>query len=64
MGPILQHPARTYDGTDYPSLTYNDLFNLQAYLTEKNGEQNQTIYNLMYHKLYWMWANNVTDYKR
>ena len=31
---------------------------------KKNGEQNQTIYNLMYHKLYWMWANNVTDYKR
>ena len=57
-------PDGTYDGTDYPSLTYNDLFNLQAYLTEKNGTQNQTIYNLMYHKLYWMWANNVTDYKR
>ena len=57
-------PDGTYDGTDYPSLTYNDLFNLQAYLTEKTGSQNQTIYNLMYHKLYWMWANNVTDYKR
>ena len=57
-------PDGTYDGTDYPSLTYNDLFNLQAYITEKTGEQNQTIYNLMYHKLYWMWANNVTDYKR
>ena len=57
-------PDGTYDGTDYPSLTYNDLFNLQAYITEKTGEQNQTIYNLMYHKLYWMWSNNVTDYKR
>ena len=57
-------PDGTYGGTDYPSLTYNDLFNLQAYLTEKNGEQNQTIYNLMYHKLYWMWNHNVTDYKR
>lgn len=57
-------PDGTYDGTDYPSLTYNDLFKLQAYLTEKNGTYNQTLSNLMYYKLNWMWANGVTDYLR
>lgn len=57
-------PDGTYDGVDYESLTYNDLFKLQSYLTEKNGTYNQTLSNLMYYKLNWMWANGVTDYLR
>ena len=40
-------PDGTYDGTDYPSLTYNDLFNLQAYITEKDRRAEPDHYNLI-----------------
>lgn len=57
-------PDGTVSGNDYPSLTYNDLFDLQQLYTARYGVQNEAIQMLMDNKLQWMQQNNVTDYNR
>lgn len=51
-------------GTDYPSLTYNDLFDLQQVLVQRSGAANPSIARLMDSKRGWMDANGITDYKK
>ena len=62
------HYAVTQDGVfgmeDYPYLTYNDLFDLQKYLTERFNQPNDMLNTLMEHKKIWMDANGVTDYRK
>lgn len=52
----------TYSGTDYPYLTYNDLYNLQALLVSRTGKSNDTLAMLMKNKKTWMDANGITGY--
>lgn len=54
------------DGTmmtgDYPSLTYNDLLDLQSLYRQRHGSESEAIAFLLRIKLAWMNANGVTDY--
>ena len=52
----------TYGGTDYPYLTYNDLYNLQKLLAARTGKTNDTLTMLMKYKKAWMDTNGVTGY--
>ncbi len=58
--------AYGYEGSaelpDYPYLTYNDLFNLNAQLKEMTGKTNAVLEHLMSEKKIWMDANNITGY--
>lgn len=56
-------PEGGYWGTDYPFLTYNDLFNLQQWL-ETYRQRDAYLDQLMAEKLLWMQANQVTGYKQ
>lgn len=58
------YPNGTYGNQDYPYLTYNDLFNLQAILLEKTGAEDEALAYLMDAKRNWMDQNGVTDYKK
>lgn len=53
-----------FGGNDYPYLTYNDLYDMQAYLTETRGSRNESLDRLMASKKAWMDANGVTQYKK
>ena len=53
-----------FGGSDYPYLTYNDLYDMQAYLTETRGSRNESLDRLMASKKAWMDANGVTQYKK
>lgn len=55
-------PNGSYGMQDYPYLTYNDLYNLQALLIDKTGEADADLTFLMTEKLMWMDANGVTGY--
>lgn len=57
-------PDGTYYGTDYPYLTYNDLFDLQAYLTGSGQPPSEALDQLMASKKLWMDANRITAYKQ
>lgn len=57
-------PDGTYYGTDYPYLTYNDLYDLQAYLTESGAPSSEALDQLMQSKKQWMDANHITEYKQ
>ena len=57
-------PDGTASGNDYPSLTYNDLLDLQRLYTQRHGEKNEAIQTLMDNKLIWMTANGVKDYNK
>lgn len=57
-------PDGTYCGTDYPYLTYNDLYDLQAYLEETGAGRSEALDRLMQSKQTWMDANGITGYKR
>lgn len=57
-------PDGTYYGTDYPYLTYNDLYDLQAYLTESGAPPSEALDQLMQSKKQWMDANHITEYKQ
>lgn len=57
-------PDGTYYGTDYPYLTYNDLYDLQAYLTESGAPSSEALDQLMQAKKQWMDANHITEYKQ
>ncbi len=50
--------------TDYPSLTYNDLYDLNKYIEGNTGETNEKLEMLMAEKKQWMDANGVTDYRK
>ena len=58
-----RYPDGTFGGVDYPYLTYNDLFQLQAYLSEQ-GRPSAALQRLMDGKRAWMDANGVTGYLR
>ena len=47
---------------DYPSLTYNDLLDLQTLVIRRRGTESAAIATLLDSKLDWMLANGVTDY--
>lgn len=49
-----------YSGEDYPYLTYNDLYDLRAFL----GHGTPAIDRLMQAKQAWMDANGITEYKK
>ncbi len=49
-------------GTDYPYLTYNDLFKLNNELYLITGHRDKDLDRLMAHKLAWMVKNDVTEY--
>jgi hypothetical protein len=53
----------TYGGTDYPYLTYNDLYYLQQYL-EAHGKAAPELQVLMSSKRAWMDANGIDDYAK
>jgi hypothetical protein len=55
-------PDGTMTGTDYPSLTYDDLYKLQAYLVSKGESRDTILTALMTAKKTWMDANGVTGY--
>jgi hypothetical protein len=55
-------PDGTMGLTDYPYLTYNDLYNLQALLLQRYGAVDADIQMLMDSKRQWMDANGVTEY--
>lgn len=57
-------PNGSYGLQDYPYLTYNDLFNLQAIIKNETGEEDADLTFLMTRKLMWMDANGVTGYIR
>lgn len=54
--------AGEYGGTDYPYLTYNDLFHMQDLLEKRKGEQDPTLAAMMARKKQWMDTNGVTGY--
>ncbi|MCQ2559795.1 MAG: hypothetical protein MJ157_03705 [Clostridia bacterium] len=49
-------------GTDYPYLTYNDLFLLQQALSKYQGKKDPDLQILMEHKLLWMQKNQIDGY--
>jgi len=59
--------AYGYEGSmelpDYPYLTYDDLFTLNAQLKEMTGKTNDVLEHLMAEKKIWMDANEVTGYR-
>ncbi len=57
------YPQGGYGGTDYPFLTYNDLYDLRG-TVERQGRSFAALQPLMDAKLEWMEANRVTDYKK
>ena len=61
------HYARLPDGNfgleDYPYLTYNDLYDVQAWLSANRGGRTPVLDTLMASKRAWMDANGVTGYK-
>ncbi|MCD8089037.1 MAG: hypothetical protein LUD81_00130 [Clostridiales bacterium] len=48
--------------TDYPYLTYNDLFTTRQILRDMFNRESEAVNRLMDAKLKWMKANNVTGY--
>ena len=56
------------DGTmmtgDYPSLTYNDLIDLQALYARRHGGESPAIRSLLETKRGWMENNGITDYSK
>ena len=54
----------SYFGTDYPYLTYNDLYELQLLLEQVRGERSAPIDRLMAAKLAWMETHGVTGYRK
>lgn len=52
----------SYGLQDYPYLTYNDLFELQALLKEAGREPSAVLELLMQSKRRWMDANGVSGY--
>ncbi len=57
------YPLGGYGGSDYPYLTYNDLYDLRDTL-ERQGRGFSALQPLMDAKLEWMEANHVTGYKK
>ncbi len=57
-------PEGRFGGNDYPYLTYNDLYAVQAYLAESKGGRDPALDRLMAAKKTWMDANGVTGYKK
>ncbi|MEI3129764.1 MAG: hypothetical protein V8S89_02575 [Oscillospiraceae bacterium] len=51
-----------YGRTDYPYLTYNDLFAMQKTLLARNGAENTALRALMESKLRWMTQQGITGY--
>lgn len=58
------YPNGAYGNQDYPYLTYNDLYNLQAILRAKNGAEDEALAALMNAKRNWMDVNGITGYKK
>ena len=56
-----RYPGGTYSETDYPYLTYNDLYLLRAYLSER-GRTVPELQQLMDSKRAWMDRNGITGY--
>ncbi|MCQ2559206.1 MAG: hypothetical protein MJ157_00595 [Clostridia bacterium] len=50
-------------GSDYPYLTYNDIFSLQSMLLQIKGEKDPDLQKLAEAKKQWMNVNHVTGYK-
>lgn len=58
------HPDGQLGGQDYPYLTYNDLFEMQAHLEEMGRPRSDALQLLMDAKKTWMDAHGVTGYKK
>lgn len=58
------YPNGAYDRPDYPYLTYNDLYNLQALLMQRGGAEDPALKSLMTAKRLWMDANGITEYQK
>lgn len=56
-------PDGTMGLTDYPYLTYNDLFEVQADLVRITGKRDASLDCLMESKLGWMMKNGIIGYK-
>ena len=56
-----RYPGGVYQDTDYPYLTYNDLYLLREYLAEQ-GKTVPELQKLMDSKRAWMDRNGVTGY--
>lgn len=52
----------SYGGSDYPDLTYNDLFTLRALLRQQGRPEEPVLAQLMEAKRGWMDRNGVTTY--
>ena len=52
-----------YGNTDYPYLTYDDLFKLQKYLSDRFSRTDPVLDMLMQHKRAWMDANGYVLYE-
>jgi hypothetical protein len=50
------------EGVDYPSLTYNDLWETQSLVLKIRGELNSDLMDLMTSKKKWMDAQHITTY--
>ncbi len=57
-------PDGTMGGTEYPYLTYNDLYDLQNMLQICRGGRDPVLQQLMDSKLQWMQANGIEGYKQ
>lgn len=57
------YPDGSFGGDDYPNLTYNDLYNLQAWLRANGRQQSEVFRVLMASKRKWMDENGITGYK-
>ena len=58
------YPDGQFGGTDYPFLTYNDLFSLQELLSGMGMDRSGGLQKLMDSKRSWMDRNGITDYSR
>ena len=58
------YPDGTYGAQDYPYLTYNDLFDMQQLLLERQGETDDALQYLMNRKKRWMDRQGVKGYKQ
>lgn len=54
----------TMGGTEYPYLTYNDLYDLQKMLEICRDGRDPVLQKLMDSKLQWMQANGIEGYKQ
>ena len=56
------YPDYTFGRDDYPNLTYNDMFEMQALSTDRGQKRSEVMDNIMHYKLIWMQLHYIKDY--